>query len=323
MKAVVYTQYGPPEVLQLKEVAQPIPNKNEVLVRVHATTVNRTDCAILSAKPFIMRFFIGLFTPKKSIMGTTFAGEIEAVGKDVTSFSVGDRVFGFNDGVLSSYAEYMVIAEDNYFVTIPDDISYEHAAASIEGEHYAYNFINKAAIKEGDIILVNGASGAIGAGMVQLLQVMKVDITAVTNTKNMALATSLGANRVIDYTKEDFTKENQQYDYIFDTVGKNSFGKCKPILKPKGIYISSELGPWSQNIFYSLFTPMFGGKKVKFPLPIDINDSLQVVKNLMEAGEHKAVIDRKYPLEEIAAAFRYVATGEKTGNVVITLQVQQ
>lgn len=319
MKAIVYTQYGPPEVLQLKEVEKPDPKENEVLVKVYATTVNRTDCAILRAKPFIMRFFMGMFKPKKTIMGTTFAGEIEAVGKEVTSFSVGDRVFGFNDSVLSSYAEYMVISEDNFFMTIPDEISYKQAAASIEGEHYANNFLNKVEIKVGDKVLVNGASGAIGSGVVQLLKSMKVDITAVTNTKNIALAKSLGANKVIDYTKEDFTKENVQYDFVFDAVGKSSFGKCKPIIKPKGVYISSELGYMSQNIFFSLFTPLFGGKKVKFPMPIDIKESLLVVKKLMEEGNHKAVIDREYPLEQIADAFRYVETGEKTGNVVITL----
>jgi NADPH:quinone reductase-like Zn-dependent oxidoreductase len=324
MKAIVYTNYGPPDVLQLKEVEKPSPKDNEILIRVKAATVNRTDCANLRAKPFIMRFSLGLLKPNNQIMGTEFAGDIEAVGKAVTSFKVGDKVFGFDDGGLGSYAEYMVIQEDKGMTTIPENITYEQATACVEGAHYAYNFINKVDLKSEDKVLVNGASGGIGSATVQLLKYHGANVTGVCNTKNIELVKSLGANRVIDYTKEDFTKDNEKYDYIFDSVGKSSFGKCKVLLKPGGVYISSELGWMIQNLLFALITAIFGslpgqqGKKVKFPYPPNIKRSVLFIRYLIEKGKFKAVIDRKYPLEEIAKAFEYVETGQKTGNVVIT-----
>ncbi len=201
MKASVNTKYGPPDVLQLLEVEKPDPKENEVLIQVYATTVNRTDCATLRAKPFFARLVTGLFKPKKSILGTEFAGKIESVGKDVTSFKVGDTVFGFDDSGLSSHAEYMTLLENNALATIPEEISYEQAAASFEGAHYALNFINKVDLKSGQRVLVNGTSGAIGSAMVQLLNYFEVDITAVCGTQNIALVKSLGAKNVIDYQK--------------------------------------------------------------------------------------------------------------------------
>jgi len=328
MKAIVYTQYGPPDVLLLKEVKKPVPKDNEVLVRVRATTVNRSDCAMLRAKPFIMRFGTGLLKPNNPILGTEFAGDIESVGKAVTTFKVGDKVFGFDDSGLSSYAEYMVISEDKALTTLPKDITYEQAAACVEGAHYAYNFINKVDLKSGQKGLVNGASGGIGSATVQLLKYFGADVTAVCNTKNIKLVKSLGASRVIDYTKEDFTEDYEKYDFVFDSVGKSSFGKCKPLLKPGGIYISSELGWMVQNLFFALITAIFGrvpgqaGKKVKFPYPPNIMRSVLMVKKLVEEGKFKSVIDRSYPLEQIAEAFRYVEKGQKAGNVVITLADQ-
>lgn len=325
MKAIVYTNYGQPDVLHLKEVETPIPGDSEILVKVMASTVNRTDCANLTAKPFIMRFGLGLLKPKNTIPGTEFAGDIEAVGKAVTSFKVGDKVFGFDDSVLSSYAEYLTISEDKGLAVIPDDYSYEQAAASSEGTHYAYNFINKVDMKPGQKVLVNGASGGIGSAAVQLLKYHGAEITAVCNTKNLELVKSLGANRVIDYLMEDFTKDKQRYDYVFDTVGKSSFGKCKSLLKPGGVYISSELGWMVQNLFFALVTAMFGsmpgqeGKKVKFPYPPNIKRSVLFIKKLIEEGKFKTVIDRTYPLDKIADAFTYVLKGQKTGNVVIRI----
>ncbi len=324
MKAIVCTKYGSPDVLQLKEVEKPIPNDNEVLVKIHATTVNRTDCGILRAEPFITRFFTGIFKPKKLIPGTEFAGKIEAVGKNVSSCKVGDKVFGFDEG---SHAQYMTISEDKALTTIPRNITYEQAAASSEGAHYAYNIIKKVRLKSGQKVLVNGATGAIGSAAVQFLKYFGVNVTAVCNTKNIELVKSLGANKVIDYTKEDFTKDNQKYNYIFDTVGKSSFAKCKPLLQPGGVYISSELGSMSQNIFFALITPIIGnlpcrqaGKKVIFPLPTDCKGSILFIKKLIEEGKFKTVIDRKYPLEQIVEAYRYVEKGQKTGNVVITVE---
>ncbi|MCP4134092.1 MAG: NAD(P)-dependent alcohol dehydrogenase [bacterium] len=319
MKASVYRKYGPPDVLEIQEVEKPAPKDNEVLIKVHAATVNRSDCAMLWAKPFFMRFATGLFKPKNPILGTDFAGIIEAVGKDATLFNIGDKVFGFDDGGISSHAQYMTLAENNALTTMPDNIKYEEAAASIEGAHYAYNFINKVELKEGQKVLVNGATGAIGSAIVQLLKHFGIAAAAVCESKNADLVKSLGANKVIDYTKEDFTQSGEKYDFVFDTVGKSTFGKCKPLLVPGGIYISSELGPMAQNIFYSLFTPIFGGKKVIFPLPTDRPGTLRLIKKLTEEGKFKPLIDRTYSLEEIAEAFSYVEKGQKIGNVVIRL----
>ncbi len=325
MKAIVYTQYGSPDVLQVQEVQKPEPKENEILVRVRAASVNRTDCANLRAKPFIMRFMLGLFKPNKRILGTEFAGDVVKTGDGVTSFSVGDKVFGFDDSVLSSYAEYLVFSAEKGISTMPKNCTYQQAGACIEGAHYAYNIINKVNLKKGDKVMVNGASGGIGSATVQLLKYYGADITAVCNTKNIELVKSLGAFKVIDYTKEDFTKDPEKYDYVFDSVGKSTFGKCKSLLKPGGVYISSELGPWSQNLFYSLISALLGGipgqkgKKVKFPYPPNIKRSVLLVKKLIEEGKFKSVIDRSYPLEEVADAFRYVEKGQKTGNVAITL----
>ena len=319
MKAIVYTKYGPPDVLQLKEVEKPTPSDNEVLIKIFATTVNRTDYATIRAIPFFARFFTGLFKPKKQTPGTEFAGIIEAVGKSVSSFKVGDKVFGFKDQGSGSHAQFMTISEDEGLTTIPAEISYEQAAASSEGAHYAYNFINKVNLKSGNKVLVNGATGAIGSAAVQLLKYFGANVTAVCNTKNIELVKSLGVDRVIDYTKEDFTKENQKYDFVFDAVGKSSFFKCKRLLQPKGVYISSDLGYMSQNIFLPFITPIFRGKKTIFPTPTDLKGSILLIKKLIEEGKFKAVIDRKYLLEQIVEAYKYVGAGQKTGNVVITV----
>ena len=320
MKAIVCTKYGPPDVLQLKEIEKPTPKDNEVLIKIFAATVNRTDCAILRAKPFIMRFFTGLFKPNNPILGTEFSGEIEDVGKNVSSFKAGDKVFGFDDKGLGSHAQYMTILEDNSLTKIPENITYEQAASSIEGAHYAYNIIKKVDLKNGQKILVNGATGGIGSAAVQFLKYFGVNVTAMCNGENFDLVKSLGADKVIDYTKEDFTIGDQKYNFIFDAVGKSSFAKCKPLLQPDGAYISTELGYMAQNIFFALLTPVIGNKKVIFPIPTDLRGSVSFIKKLMEKDQFNAVIDRKYPLERIADAYRYVEQGQKIGNVVITVE---
>ncbi|MFC2004727.1 NAD(P)-dependent alcohol dehydrogenase [Chloroflexota bacterium] len=261
---------------------------------------------------------------KKQIPGTEFAGKIEGIGENVKSFKVGDKVFGFDDQGSGSHAQYMTISEDKGMTTIPRNITYEQAAASTEGTHYAYNFIKKVNIKSGQKVLVNGATGAIGSAAVQLLIYFDVNVTAVCNMKNIELIKSLGADKVIDYTKEDFTKDEEQYNFIFDTVGKSSFAKCKPLLQSGGIYISSDLGYMAQNVFLPLITPiikpMIGNKKTIFPIPTDCRGSILFIKKLIEEGKFKAVIDRIYPLEQIVEAYRYVETGHKTGNVVIAVE---
>ena len=323
MKAIVYQKYGSPDVLHLGEVEIPIPKDNEVLIKVYATTVNRTDSATIRAIPFFARFYTGMFKPKKPIPGTEFAGKIEESGKNVKSLKVGDKVFGFDDQGSGSHAQYMTISEDKA-ITIPKNITYEQAAASTEGAHYAYNFIKKVNIKSGQNVLVNGATGAIGSAAVQLLKYFDVNVTAVCDTKNIDLVKSLGANKVIDYTKEDFTKDEEKYNFVFDAVGKSSFAKCKPLLQSGGIYISSDLGYMAQNVFLPLITPiikpMIGNKKTVFPIPTDIRGSILLFKKLIEKGKFKAVIDRKYPFEQIIEAYKYVEKGQKKGNVVITVE---
>jgi NADPH:quinone reductase-like Zn-dependent oxidoreductase len=318
MKASVRIKYGPPSQIKIEQIQEPIPKDDEVLVRVFATTVNRTDCANLTAKPFIMRFVLGLLRPRKTITGTDFAGEVITTGKNVKSFNVGDRVFGFNDIGAESQAEYLTTTVENLFL-IPENIDYKQAAASLEGAHYAYTFIHKVNIKAGQSILINGATGGIGSALLQFVRQYDVKITATCTTKNIKLVQSLGADKIFDYTKEDFTDSNDKYDFVFDTVGKSTFGKCKSILKEKGVYISSELGPYSQNIFYALLTSM-SSKKVIFPIPYNKQKTIPYISNHLKTKVFRPVIDREYILDDISKAYVYVMKGQKIGNVVITLK---
>lgn len=315
MKASIRRNYCSPSQINIENIENPIPKDDEVLIRVYASTVNRTDCANLTAKPFIMRFVLGLFKPRKIILGTDFAGEVIAMGKNVKSINIGDKVFGFNDGGSESQAEYITTTKDNIF-SIPENIDYKQAAASIEGAHYAYSFIHKVTIKSGQSILINGATGGIGSALLQFVRQYDVKITATCNTKNIKLIKSLGADKILDYTKEYFTNDNDKYDFVFDTVGKSTFGKCKSLLKEKGCYISSELGPYSQNIFYPLLTSITS-KKVIFPIPYDKQKTIPYIINQLETGNFKPVIDREYLLEDISKAYEYVISGQKTGNVII------
>ncbi|MCG2459576.1 NAD(P)-dependent alcohol dehydrogenase [Flavobacteriaceae bacterium F89] len=317
MKASIRRRYGTPHHIKIENVDRPIPKDNEVLIKVYATTVNRTDCANLTAKPFIMRFVLGLFKPRKKIMGTDFAGEVISVGKNIKFFGIGDSVFGFNDTGSQSQAEYTTVTEENLF-RIPDNIDYKQAAASLEGASYAYTFIHKVTLKSGQKVLINGATGAIGSALLQFVRQNDVKLTATCNTKNIALIKSLGADKIFDFTEEDFTDDNEKYDYIFDAVGKSTFGKCKSLLKERGVYISSELGPYSQNVFYPLLTSM-SKKKVIFPIPYPKQKTVPFISNLLGQGKFKPVIDREYLLKDIAEAYEYVMTGEKTGNVIISV----
>ena len=257
MRAIIYTKYGPPEVVRLTEIEKPVPKDNEVLIKIHAATVNRTDCGFRSAEYFIVRFFSGLIRPKNKTLGNEFAGEIEAVGKDVKLFRPGDKVFGYNDTKFGAHAEYMVMAENGSITTMPEKITYEEAAPVIEGAHYALCDIRAAKIQSGQKILINGATGAIGSAAVQIVKYLGAEVTAVCDTKNCDLVKSLGAKVVIYYTKEDFTKISQTFDVVFDAVGKSSFGKCKPLLRKGGIYMSTELGYMSQNPFFALLCNFF------------------------------------------------------------------
>lgn len=319
MKAIVYTEYGPPEVAKLTEVPKPTPRDNEVLIKVHATTVNRTDCGFRSAEYFIVRFFAGLFRPKNKVLGCEFAGEVEEIGSKVTQFKTGDRVFGYNDLTFGGHAEYLIMPENGTLATIPEGMAFTEAAPITEGAHYALCNIRAAKIGKGTRVLINGATGAIGSSAVQIAKHLGAEVTAVCHTKHLELVKSLGADEVIDYTRQDFTKLNTRFDVIFDAVGKSSFGKCKPLLVEKGIYMSTELGYMSQNPFLALITPILGGKKLLFPLPTINRDDVLYLKELVEKSRYKPVIDRYYPLNQITEAYRFVETGLKTGNVVIII----
>jgi NADPH:quinone reductase-like Zn-dependent oxidoreductase len=320
MKAAVHTRYGPPEVVRVVEVEQPAAKASEVLVKVHATTVNRTDCGLRSAKPFIVRFFTGLVRPRITVLGNEFAGVVEAVGSGVTSFKVGDRVFGYCEGRLGAHAEYLVVPEASALATMPAGLTFEEAAPSTEGSHYALSFIRSAKIRPGQDVLVYGATGAIGSAAVQLLKSLGATVTAVCGAGHVELVRGLGAGRVIDYTVEDFTRDERRYDAVFDAVGKSSFGRCRRLLKPRGIYGSTDLGPLSLNPLLALVTPLFGGRRVRFPLPRQDPGMARYFKGLIESGQFRPLIDRRYRLEEIVEAYRYVESGQKLGNVVISVQ---
>jgi NADPH:quinone reductase-like Zn-dependent oxidoreductase len=316
MRAVVYDSYGPPDVLRLEDVERPLPNEDEVLVRIHATTVNRTDCGWRSAKPFFSRYFIGLRRPKRKILGSELAGEVEAVGAAVTEFQAGDHVFGVNG--FGAHAEFVCMREDRPLAHKPAGMTFEEAAAVCDGAIIALACLRKADL-EGKSILIYGASGSIGTAAVQLAKYFDADVTAVCNTKNLELVGSLGADRVIDYTQEDFTKNGETYDVVFDSVGKHSFRRCRRSLKPGGTYIETDLGFMWHVPILALLTRRIGDKRVKLPIPNYAKKEVLFLKELIEAGNYRAVIDRRYPLEDVVEATRYVETQQKTGNVVLTI----
>jgi NADPH:quinone reductase-like Zn-dependent oxidoreductase len=320
MRAAVRDRYGPPEVVRVAEAEKPAVKGRDVLVRVRATTVNRTDCGLRAAKPWIYRLFLGLRRPRRTILGTEFAGEVEAVGDGVTAFKVGDRVFGFSGTTFGAHAEYLAVPEDGSMATIPEGLSFEEAAPGSEGSHYALSTIRAAKVRGGQDVLVYGATGAIGSAAVQLLKQLGATVTAVCATDQLDLVKGLGADRVIDYTAEDFTRDGHSYDVVMDAVGKSSFGRCRRLLKPRGLYLSSDLGPLSQNPLLALVTPLGRGRRVVFPLPRNNPDVIRQLRELIESGALRPVVDRRYPLDEIVEAYRYVETGRKVGNVVITVR---
>ena len=317
MRAVVFDRYGPPEVLRLEEIERPVPKEDEVLVHVIATTVNRSDCGFRGADPFFARFFTGIVRPKYRTPGMEFAGEVAAVGAAVTEFEVGDEVFGVRGS--GANAEYVCVRERGAIVHKPAGISFEEAAAVSDGACIALACLQRAPVREGTRILIYGASGSIGTAAVQLAKSFGAHVTAVCDTARLELVRSLGADVVVDYTRDDFTKNGETYDVVFDSVGKHSFRRCRGSLKDGGVFLETDLGFMWHVPPLALLTRWIGDKKVTLPIPKYRKDDVLYVKELLETGRYRAVIDRTYPLEEIVEATRYVETGQKTGNVVLTV----
>ena len=323
MKAIVQTKYGSPDVLNVQEVEKPAPRNNEVLIKIRATSVTAAQTAMRKGRPLYGRLFTGLTGPKNAIPGTDLAGDVEAVGQDVTRFQVGDRVFGATDLGGGSYAEYICLPEDDVLAPKPANMTYEQAAALLEGATTALAFLrDKGHIRSGQRVLINGASGSIGTAAVQLAVHFGAHVTGVCSTANVDLVKSLGADEVIDYTKEDFTQNGQIYDVIFDTVGKSSYARCKGSLAEHGVYLNPVLG--LPLLLQMLWTSRTGGKKAIFMATglrpaSEKKQDLAFLTELVEAGELRAIVDRRYSLEQAAEAHRYVETGHKRGNIVITI----
>ena len=330
MKAVVHDRYGPPEALRLEEVERPAPKDGEVLIRIHATTVNRTDCAIRSGETLMTRLgysfvttgspFKAVLRPKQRILGSELAGVVEAVGAAVTEFAVGDHVFGVNAGNFSAHAEFICMRESGPLARKPAGVTFEEAAVC-DGAILALGCLRRADLRQGQRILIYGASGSIGTAAVQLAKNFGATVTAVCATRNVELVRALGADAVIDYTRDDFTKNGQTYDVIFDAVGKHSFRRCRGSLKRGGIYLATD--GW-QNLFLALWTARIGGKRVTLDIPPHYRKKdILIIKELIEAGKYRAVIDRSYPLEQVVEATRYVETERKTGNVVLSVSASR
>jgi NADPH:quinone reductase-like Zn-dependent oxidoreductase len=323
MRAVVYDRYGPPEVLRLEEVERPAPMEDEVLVRIHATTVNRADCATREANrrnglaaSLLSRLVYGIRRPKARILGSEFAGEVEAVGATVSELAVGDRVFGASGLRLGAHAEFIRRPEGSALARMPAGVTFEQAAAACDGAINALTSLRRVGLRAGQRILVYGASGSIGTAAVQLSRDFGADVTAVCATKNVELVRSLGADRVIDDTREDFTKNGETYDLIFDAVGKHSFRRCRRSLSPRGTYIATD---GLLNAVLALVSSRAGGRRVAFPIPRQTKENLRFIAGLIESGRYHAVIDRRYPLEQVVEATRYVETEQKTGNVILAV----
>ncbi|WP_239615365.1 NAD(P)-dependent alcohol dehydrogenase [Cohnella mopanensis] len=324
MKAIVCTKYGPPDVLQLHKVEKPVPKGNEIRIKILAAIATPADCAFRKADPFIVRLIYGFTRPKYSVLGVELAGVVEAVGKDVDLFEIGDPVCGLSTKRFGAYAEYLCLPANKPVIVKPANATFEDAVGICEGAPTALTFLRDTAnIQRGHKVLINGASGAVGAYAVQLAKYFGAEVTGVCSTTNVDLVKSLGADHVIDYTREDFTKSGFDYDVIFDAVGKSSFSRCKGALRQRGVYLTTV--PTLGIIFQMSWTSIFGGKKAKFTAAglKQNKQNLVFLKELFEAGKIVPVIDRRYPLEQAVEAHRYVETGRKKGNVVLTVEHNQ
>jgi NADPH:quinone reductase-like Zn-dependent oxidoreductase len=319
MKAVVCSAYGPPEGLEIREVERPTPRAGEVLVAVRATSVNRTDVATLHGTPLFARLITGMRRPRHPILGSEFAGRIEAVGSGVTDLAVGDDVFGFSGAAFGAHAEYLVIPADGPVATIPAGLSHREVASSTEGSHYALSNLDVTDLGAGDEVLVYGATGAIGTAAVQLLKHRGATVTAVCDPHGTDLMASLGADVVIDRSRDDFTRTGARFDAIMDAVGQTTFRRCRHLLKPGAPYLSTDLGPGWQNLALIPLTRWTGDHRVLIPFPTDVRRHVLEVRELLAEGTFRPVVDRSYPFEDIVEAYRYVQARHKLGTVVVTV----
>jgi NADPH:quinone reductase-like Zn-dependent oxidoreductase len=318
VKAAVNTRYGSPDVIEVREVPKPRPQAGEVLVKVRASTVSRTDCGYLRAHPFFIRAFSGLRRPADPILGMDFAGVVEEVAPEVTDYEPGDRVFGLTPRDHGGHAEYLCVPEEGAVALVPEGLEFSEAVVC-EGALYANTNLEGLGLKPGDKILVYGASGAIGTAAVQLAKSRGAEVTAVVDTPHLELARDLGADHVIDYTTGDFTRSVEDFDFVLDAVGKAGYFRCRKLLKSEGSYAASDLGPWGQNLVMLLWARIARSRRMIFPIPKSTKTFVEFLRARMEAGEFRAVVDRTYPLERIADAYRYVETGQKTGIVVVLM----
>jgi len=319
MKAVVNECYGSPDVLEIQDVPKPEPKSGEVLVRVHATTVSRTDCGMLRPRPpLIGRLLMGLFRPKWTILGLDFAGTVEAVGEDVTLFRPGDPVFGMSADHFGAHAEYVCVPETGPVVAMPSGLKFSEAVVC-EGAWYADTNLQEFGVSVGHKILIYGASGAIGTAAVQLAKSYGACVTAVVATRHLDLVKSLGADRVIDYSAEDFTRIGETFDFVLDAVGKTTYFRCRRLLKPDGIFAATDLGPWWQNIMLAAWSSITRSNRVVMPMPKSSKKIVETLRGRIDAGEFRAIVDREYPFDEIVDAYNFVETAQKTGIVVINV----
>lgn len=317
MKAIIFSQYGSADVLRPTQMEKPIPKEHEVLIKIHATTVTPGDCVIRRGNPLIARIFSGLFKPKNPLLGHELAGQIESLGKNVTRFKTGDKVFGSTGFDSGTYAEYICLSEDSQLTLKPANIDYEQAASIPTGALTALYFLKRANINKGQKVLIYGASGSVGTYAIQLAKYFGAEVTGVCSTANVSLVKSLGADKVIDYTKEDFTKNSQKYHLIFDAVGKTGFSHSKNSLLENGVYASTAL---SIKLLIQALGSLFSKhQKVIVGIASEKKQALDFIKELVEAEEISPIIDRRYQLEQITDAHRYVEQGRKKGNAVVTI----
>lgn len=324
MKTTWRTTYTDSDHLQILQKPKPEPAKNQIRIKVHACTVNRTDTAVLNGSPYIFRFFVGWPKPRRNATGTDFAGVVDKVGSSVSRFKVGDRVLGFHDHGTGSHAEFTVVEESTPMIKLPNNTQFETAVAVTEGAHYAIGFLAHAKLKGDERVLVYGVTGAIGSAMIQILRTRGIACTGVYDSRYVSNAgraaaalSALGVKHLIDAAHEDFTATKIRYDFVFDAVGKSRFKTCKPLLKPGGCYLSSELGKNGENLWLSMVAPFMKRAKVRFPVPKRIDDSLPVIAEMLATDKLRPLIDRSYPLDDAAHAFSYVLSERKLGSVLL------